>query len=201
MVLGEKRLLEIATDVGYESRNIQPSSVDLRLDGEILEIPSPAFDIALIRDRFPRPEIECYREPVVNSSIYETLPPHWRELGLLDQAYYFRVPDGETFLFLPGAFYLATTKERLSIPKGIRGVAYLRSTPARNGVDHATALYLDPCFQGNVTLELTFTLPYPAVVGSRIIQVEFAYVDGSGCYQGKYAGQSGLTPARKDERP
>jgi len=201
MVIGQKSLKELAPSIGYDSDNVQPSSVDLRLAGEILEVPSPAFDQAMIRAAFPRPNIEQFRQPVSASKLYDKLPEHWRRLGLLEHAYHFDVPEGEEFLFLPGFFYLATTVERLRIPQGIRGVAYLRSTPARNGVDHATALYLDPCFEGNVTLELIFMLPFPAQIGSRLIQVEFARVEGSGCYQGKYAGQVGLTPARKDERP
>ena len=55
----------------------------------------------------------------------------------------------------PKQFILATTAETVRIPDDLSGQIILRSSAARAGWNHALAGWIDPGFNGQITLELT----------------------------------------------
>ena len=54
----------------------------------------------------------------------------------------------------PGHFVLAETEEMLSLPSHVVGEFKLKSSRAREGMNHALAGYIDPSYMGRLTLEL-----------------------------------------------
>ncbi|MDE3230048.1 MAG: dCTP deaminase [Chloroflexota bacterium] len=113
--------------------------------------------------------------------------------------------DGERFLVHPGEFVLATTLERIEIPNDLLARLEGRSSIGRLGiVIHSTAGYLDPGFQGQITLEISnlgriAVALYPSM---RICQVAFEEMSsparsGYGERHGaKYQGQRAATASR-----
>ena len=98
----------------------------------------------------------------------------------------------------PGEAYLASTIEYIKLPDNVSGVLYLKSSLARLGLDHALAGWIDPGFEGNLTLELHSHRPISLSAGQRIVQVVFYLLDApsENPYRGKYSGQKGPTVAR-----
>lgn len=109
--------------------------------------------------------------------------------------------------FAPGETYLATTIETVAIPRDLKATLWGRSSVARLGLEIHIAGFIDPGFQGQITLEVTNESPTPTTVdvGSRICQLSFdrlsAPVETS--YKekddAKYVDQEGATPSRFDQ--
>ena len=75
------------------------------------------------------------------------------------------VVDAETFEIKPGAFVLAQTLERVTMPNDLVGFIEGRSSWARVGISiHLTAPKIDPGFEGSITLEI-------ANVGTATVQL------------------------------
>ena len=100
----------------------------------------------------------------------------------------------------PGAFCLASTRERVTMPYDLTAVVYLRSTAARCGLDHALAVYIDPGFVGAITLELRNSLavhPMWLYAGDRLAQIVFHRHEPTDApYRGFYQGDSGTQQAK-----
>lgn len=62
--------------------------------------------------------------------------------------------DDEEFEFFPGHFILAHTVEHVRLPGNIEAQFQLKSSRAREGIQHLFAGFIDPMFQGQITLEL-----------------------------------------------
>ena len=58
------------------------------------------------------------------------------------------------FMLQPREFVLAETLERFSFPTFTAGQLALKSSRAREGIEHLMAGYIDPGFEGRLTLEL-----------------------------------------------
>lgn len=109
----------------------------------------------------------------------------------------------------PGEFLLAVTRERVAIPDDLVARVEGRSSLARLGLAvHVTAGFIDPGFEGQITLELANFNRYPITVysGMRIAQLVFeklstpaarpyGHKDGNN----KYQGQTQATPSRISE--
>ncbi|GAA0394032.1 dCTP deaminase [Acrocarpospora corrugata] len=160
----------------YDPEMIQPSSVDVRLD------------------RYFR-VFENHRYPHIDPAVEQ--PDLTREV----------VPDGdEPFILHPGEFVLASTYEVISLPDDIASRLEGKSSLGRLGLlTHSTAGFIDPGFEGHVTLELSnmATLPIKLWPGMKIGQLcmfrlsspaDFPY--GSAKYGSRYQGQRGPTPSR-----
>jgi len=113
--------------------------------------------------------------------------------------------DGDDFVLAPGEFALGTTFERVHVPADLVARVEGRSSIGRLAIlVHATAGFIDPGFEGEITLELANLgpTPMPLRVGSRICQVVFHVLTSPverpyGRERGsKYSGQSGPTPSR-----
>ena len=103
-------------------------------------------------------------------------------------------------LLKPGQAILATTAEYIKLPPHIAASVYLKSSLARQGLDHALAGWVDPGFQGQLTLELHSHRPIELAPGQRIVQLVLwlMLMEPDNIYNGRYQGQQGPTIARVD---
>lgn len=155
---------------------IQPSSVDVRLDG-------------LFR--------------VFNNTRYTHIDPRERQDELTTLV---EPDAGEPFVLHPGEFVLGSTMELCSLPDDLAGRLEGKSSLGRLGLlTHSTAGFIDPGFSGHITLELSnvANLPITLWPGMKIGQLclfrltgpaEHPY--GSAAAGSKYQGQRGPTPSR-----
>jgi dCTP deaminase len=103
------------------------------------------------------------------------------------------------WILKPGFFYLATTFEMIG-SSAYRPILHGKSTVARCGVAIHQAGICEPFFFGQITLEVTAAIEVMVRPGMRIGQVEFHTVEGEIVpYKGRYNGQSGPTPARREK--
>ncbi len=115
------------------------------------------------------------------------------------------VPEGEAFVLHPGQFALGTTFEKLTLPDDILGKLEGKSTLGRLGLMiHSTAGYVDPGWNGELTLELSnvATLPIMLRPRMRIGQLSFERMSssverpyGSSDLGSHYQNQVGATPS------
>lgn len=152
---------------------IQPSSVDLRLGNSFI--------------------VYKYTTSVL-------------DLKCSDFSQYYDVVEidpNESFLLMPHSFVLGTTLEWIKVPVDLVARVDGRSTLGRLGVlIHATAGYVDPGFEGNITLELSNVniMPINLYPGMRICQISFETLMGEverpyGINRkSHYLGQKGVTP-------
>lgn len=113
---------------------------------------------------------------------------------------------GQAFVLHPGQFVLAQTKEYIGLPDFITAKLEGKSSLARLGlVLHATAGFIDPGFQGTITLELSLVSPRPLILypGQKIGQVCFYTMTspalvpyGTPSLGSKYMNQSEPTASR-----
>jgi dCTP deaminase len=114
--------------------------------------------------------------------------------------------DGEPFILHPGEFVLGSTLERVRLPEDVVGRLDGKSSLGRLGLlIHSTAGFIDPGWDGHVTLELSnvANLPITIYPEMKIGQLSFVQMTepadspyGSGALGSKYQGQKGPTPSR-----
>jgi dCTP deaminase len=129
-----------------EGLQIQPASVDLRLGREFLVY---------------RPAQITVLDPGDPASIAESMD---RVL----------IAEEQAFVLHPGEFALGTTVERVRMPSDLVGMVDGRSSIGRLAVVvHATAGFIDPGFEGQVTLELSNigSIAVKLYPGMRIAQI------------------------------
>ncbi|HEX6355127.1 dCTP deaminase [Actinophytocola sp.] len=155
---------------------IQPSSIDVRLD------------------RFFR---------VFNNTKYTHIDPRQQQDDLTTLV---ETVDDESFVLHPGEFVLGSTFEAVQLPDDLAGRLEGKSSLGRLGLlTHSTAGFIDPGFQGHITLELSnvANLPITLWPGMKIGQLclfrltsaaEHPY--GSQQAGSRYQGQRGPTPSR-----
>ncbi len=158
---------------------VQPSSVDVRLDGSFRLFDNHRY--AFIDPAIDQPELTRLVE----------------------------VGADEPFILHPGEFVLASTYEVITLGDDIAARLEGKSSLGRLGlVTHATAGFIDPGFSGHVTLELSnvATLPIKLWPGMKIGQFCFFQLTspaehpyGSGPYANRYQGQRGPTASRSFE--
>ncbi|GAB09513.1 deoxycytidine triphosphate deaminase [Gordonia araii NBRC 100433] len=160
----------------FEPGLVQPSSVDVRLDG-------------LFR--------------VFNNTRYTHIDPAQQQDDLTTLV---ERKAGEPFVLHPGEFVLGSTLEVCSLPDDLAGRLEGKSSLGRLGLlTHSTAGFIDPGFSGHITLELSnvANLPITLWPGMKIGQLcliklsspaEHPY--GSAAVGSKYQGQRGPTPSK-----
>jgi dCTP deaminase len=181
MVLSDsaiRRLVE-AGRIGiepYDPALMQPSSLDVRVD-------------------------RLFR--VFRNSRYPYIDVKEEQEGLTELV---EVADSEPFILHPGEFVLGSTLERVTLPDDLVARLEGKSSLGRLGLlIHSTAGFIDPGFDGHVTLELSnvANLPITIYPGMKIGQLSFVQMSeaaetpyGSGALGSKYQGQRGPTPSR-----
>lgn len=105
-----------------------------------------------------------------------------------------------SYLLLPKQFVLATTQEYIVLPDNITAFVEGRSSIGRLGLFIQNAGWVDPGFEGQITLELFNASDWAIDIksGTRVGQLVFARMDHSAKnpYNGKYQGQTGVTGSR-----
>ncbi len=111
------------------------------------------------------------------------------------------IAGDEPFILHPGEFVLGSTLERVAIPDDLVARLEGKSSLGRLGLlIHSTAGYIDPGWDGHITLELSNVARLPITIyqGMKIGQLSFLAlttpVDAP--YRGKYQGQKGPTASR-----
>jgi dCTP deaminase len=118
----------------------------------------------------------------------------------MDSVINYRNIKSEKYLLLPGQFVLATTMEYIRLSDNMTAFVEGRSSIGRLGLFIQNAGWVDPGFEGEITLEL-FNASNCAIelyAGRRIGQLVFAQLDRDAekPYRGKYQGQRGATGSR-----
>ncbi|MDN4474053.1 dCTP deaminase [Demequina zhanjiangensis] len=160
----------------YDATMIQPASIDVRLD-------------------------KYFR--VFDNHKYAAIDP---AVDQPDLTRLVEVEPGRPFVLHPGEFVLGATYESVTLPDDIAARLEGKSSLGRLGLlTHSTAGFIDPGFEGNVTLELsnTATLPINLWPGMKIGQLCFFRMSspaehpyGSDRYGSRYRGQRGPTASR-----
>lgn len=125
-----------------------------------------------------------------------------REMSIIDlnSEIKYRELDGPSITIPPHSFLLATTMEYVRLPNNLTAFVEGRSSIGRIGLFIQNAGWVDPGFQGQITLELynANSLPIRLEAGRRICQLVFCSMDQEAAapYQGKYQGQKRATGSR-----
>ncbi len=160
----------------YDAACLQPSSVDLHLDG----------DFRVFRNnRYPYIDVRAPQ-------------PDLTELV--------SITADEPFILHPSEFVLGQTLEWIELPDDLVARLEGRSSLGRLGLlIHSTAGYVDPGWKGNLTLELSnvANLPIALYRGMSIGQISFVRMSspverpyGSRDLGSKYQGQSSPTASQ-----
>ncbi len=156
--------------------DIQPASVDLRLDRQIL-----------VFSNSRRPHIDV-------------------KVSLDDLTETVQIDDGIPFILHPGEFVLGSTLEHIELPDDLVARLEGKSSLGRIGlVIHSTAGFVDPGWKGHLTLELSnlARLPITLYYGMKIGQISYLRLTtpadrlyGSEGLGSKYQGQTEPTASR-----
>jgi dCTP deaminase len=181
MILSDRDIRQAIRDgrVGidpFDEADIQPSSIDLHVD---------KLFRTFHNHRFPHIDV---KQPMENLT----------ELV--------EVAEDEAFILHPGEFVLGSTSEYVTLPHDLVARLEGKSSLGRLGLlIHSTAGYVDPGFEGHLTLELSnvANLPITIYPYMKIGQISFFQLTsvaenpyGSGKVGSKYQGQRGPTPSK-----
>lgn len=118
----------------------------------------------------------------------------------LDQEIEYEPIESHEIIIPPSSFLLATTVEYVKLPDNLTAFVEGRSSIGRMGLFIQNAGWVDPGFEGQITLELfnANRLPIKLISGWRICQLVFAEMDqiAQNPYRGKYQGQRNATGSR-----
>lgn len=146
---------------------IQPGSVDLRLGNQI-KIMMPGDE-----------PLDTRSKP--SDNVYAT----------------YNLKDDQGLPIRPGQSLLATTRDYMVLPDDVGGSISGRSSIGRLGLFVENAGWVDPGFEGEITLEFYNASPRTIILypGMRIAQIELVKMDQmpDKPYRGKYQGQKGAT--------
>lgn len=108
--------------------------------------------------------------------------------------------DSEVFIIPAHGFVLGTTQEVIGLPDYLTAFVEGRSSIGRMGLFIQNAGWVDPGFEGHITLELynANNAPMKIEAGRRICQLVIAEADQAvkNPYNGKYQGQRKATGSR-----
>lgn len=153
-ILSDKTLKEylkkgkIAIEPLEDEMQIQPSSIDMRLGNE--------FKV-----------FKVIRKPYIDPKDPEDVASYMESTI---------VEPGEAFIIHPNEFALATTNEYVKVPDDLVARVEGRSSMGRLGVTmHVTAGFIDPGFEGKITLEISNigAMPVALYPGQRVCQIVF----------------------------
>lgn len=160
----------------FDDECVQPSSVDLHVDTQFRVFANSRYPYIDVRTEMP------------------------------DLTELVQVEGDEPFILHPGEFVLGSTLERVGLPDDLVARLEGKSSLGRLGLlIHSTAGYVDPGWDGYLTLELSnvANLPITIYAGMKIGQISFFQLTtaaevpyGSERSRGKYQGQRGPTASR-----
>jgi len=160
----------------FDEGCVQPSSVDLHVDSRFRVFANSRYPYIDVKQEMP---------------------------GLTELV---EMSEGEPFILHPGEFVLGATMERVQLPNDLVARLEGKSSLGRLGLlIHSTAGYVDPGWDGYLTLELSnvANLPITIYPGMKIGQISFFRLStpaefpyGSEAARSKYQGQRGPTASR-----
>ena len=160
----------------FADSDVQPASVDLHLDGKVLVFRNSTAPYVDLRRDIP--------------DLHEMV----------------EIKDDQPFILHPGEFVLGNTLERISLSDSIVARLEGKSSLGRIGLlIHSTAGFVDPGWNGTLTLELSNVsrLPLTLYKGMPIGQISFQYLStpaenpyGSEALRSRYQGQTEPTASR-----
>ncbi len=181
MILSDKSIREEITSgrIGidpFSTNDVQPASVDLHLDDKVLVFRNSTA-----------PYVDLRRDiPELNEMVV--------------------IEDNQPFILHPGEFVLGNTLERITLSDSIVARLEGKSSLGRIGLlIHSTAGFVDPGWDGHLTLELSNVsrLPLTLYKGMPIGQISFQYLStpaenpyGSKELRSRYQGQIEPTASR-----
>lgn len=127
------------------------------------------------------------------------------EIITLDSEIQYKEINSEYITMPAHSFLLATTNEYIKLPNNLTAFVEGRSSIGRMGLFIQNAGWVDPGFEGKITLELynANSLPIKLRAGRRICQLVFCEMttDAENPYRGKYQGQKNTVGSKvfKDE--
>ena len=89
----------------------------------------------------------------------------------------------------PYDFLLVSMLEYTVVPAGLSCLFLLKSTSARSGLQHAFSGWIDPGWEGRLTMEISNSKrasSIPIWYGKPIGQLVYMQTEGSGIYNGRY---------------
>ncbi|OGZ63854.1 MAG: dCTP deaminase [Candidatus Staskawiczbacteria bacterium RIFCSPLOWO2_01_FULL_40_39] len=124
---------------------------------------------------------------------YLTIEDRKMSVITLDSPIQYREISSNSITIPAHSFLLATTEEYIKLPADVTAFVEGRSSIGRIGLFIQNAGWVDPGFEGRITLELynANSLPIKLQSGRRICQLVFCKMDQSAKnpYAGKYQGQ------------
>ena len=129
------------------------------------------------------------------------IPVRKDQIALGDEVEYeeIRFSKEHPFVLNPGEFVLAATNETVHLTPDICGFVQGRSSIGRIGLTVQNAGFIDPGFDGTITLELVneSKMKIALIPGYRVVQIVLMDVrDNPVKYHGKYNGQKDPTGSR-----
>lgn len=124
------------------------------------------------------------------------------KMGIIefDKEIHYREVKSESINIPPQSFLLATIQEYVKLPNDLTAFVEGRSSIGRMGLFIQNAGWVDPGFEGRITLELynASSVPIKLQAGKRICQLVFCKMDTAADkpYSGKYQGQSKTVGSR-----
>jgi deoxycytidine triphosphate deaminase len=154
-----------------------------------------SYDIQ-IGNKFASPlEMEAY--VMRSGQVVRKLPPSKEIDGLLLKLH---ADERIDIILQPKQPVLCHSTEYVRIPPHLVGLLTVRSSFARDWIDHSSATSVWPGFQGNITFELTNSSPstYRLRSGARALQLAFAKMAAVPAkpYNGVYQKQEGQLHSR-----
>jgi dCTP deaminase len=158
----------------FDPACIQPSSVDLHVDSQFRVFANSRYPFIDVKQEMP------------------------------DLTELVEVEPDEPFILHPGEFVLGSTLERVVVPNDLVARLEGKSSLGRLGLlIHSTAGYVDPGWDGHLTLELSnvANLPITLYPGMKIGQISFFKLTTEadvpyGAAGNKYQGQRGPTASK-----
>lgn len=160
----------------FRMEDVQPASVDLHLDDKVLVFRNSTAPYIDLRSSVP------------------------------DLTEMVTIEDSSPFILHPGEFVLGNTLERIGLGDHIVARLEGKSSLGRIGLlIHSTAGFVDPGWDGTLTLELSNVsrLPLTLYKGMPIGQISFQYLStpvdrpyGSASLRSRYQGQTEPTASR-----
>ena len=162
----------------YQPANLQPASVDLTLDCRFVQFRNSG--LVCIDPLSPDPDLYGHTDVGAHGA----------------------------FILQPGEFALASTAEHIRLPTDIAARLEGKSSLGRIGLMvHSTAGFIDPGWEGQLTLELSnlARLPIRLTPNMKIGQLSFIRLSSPclrpyGCAElgSRYQNQDGPTPSRPE---
>jgi dCTP deaminase len=171
----------------YDPAMINPASIDLRL-GNTIRVPRTEWN------RDTRNFTDAWRVA------------HWKQvrdkyLEKGESPYWTNPEEFTEHVLFPGDCALCCSAEYIRMPVDATGMLFLKSSMGRILLEHSHSAFIDPGFEGILTLEVFNTAPWPIMLqaGKPTVQICLLRNDAAPLLPygatGHYMGQVGPTVA------